>query len=314
MRTASRNNPIATVIKNYTNKKSGKVTDARNEILRRFFGLDWKDQKRIMAAFLDSGVSDRNWAYSRLLDLWDASFEPQVQALWEAYHEEKCSWVIIRHFPKEYLREHIDLFHEGRDYYFICRRLAEDSAFVIDKSKMSKTDYLMALSHAERHIDDVEATDTLYEIVRDIAFHWNPSMELSRDYASHRREVMTASDFTNVSIALYYLEKMGNDDVVTDFRLWESKIQDVVRDSENYKALNNKSISDYDYKDEFAIIVQKHLYYALPKKYKIMTDEEYDKRAEASDESARMNMPDAFASQMSQVITSTDENEDGFPF
>lgn len=182
MRTVSRNNPIATVIRNYKNKKSGKVTDARNEIQRRFFGLDWKDQKRIMAAFLDSGISDRDWAYSRLLDLWDASFEPQVQVLWEAYHEEKCSWVIIRHFPKEYLKEHIDLFHEGRDYYFICRRLAEDSDFVIDKSKLSKTDYLMALSHAERHIDDDEATDTLYEIVRDIAFHWNPSMELSRDY------------------------------------------------------------------------------------------------------------------------------------
>lgn len=314
MRTASRNNPIATVIKNYTNKKSGKVTDARNEIQRRYFGLDWKDQKGIMAAFLDSGVSDRNWAYSRLLDLWDASFEAQVQALWETYHEEKCAWVIIRHFPKEYLREHIDLFHEGRDYYFICRRLAEDSDFVVDKSKMSKTDYLMALSHAERHIDDVEATDTLYEIVRDIAFHWNPSMELSRDYASHRREVMTASDFANVFIALYYLEKMGNDDVVTVFRMWESRVRSIVSDCEEYKGLNREPISDYDYKEKLASIVQKHLYYTLPKKYKIMTDEEYDKRAEASDESARMNMPDAFAAQMSQVITSIDENEDDFPF
>ena len=48
MRTVSRNNPIATVIKNYTNKKSGKVTDSRNEIQRRFLGLDWKDQKKIM--------------------------------------------------------------------------------------------------------------------------------------------------------------------------------------------------------------------------------------------------------------------------
>lgn len=314
MRTVSRNNPIAIVIRNYTNKKSGKVKDARNEIQRRFFGLDWKDQKRIMAAFLDSGVSDRNWAYSRLLDLWDASFEPQVQALWEAYHEEKCSWVIIRHFPKEYLREHIDLFHEGRDYYFICRRLAEDSDFVIDKSKMSKTDNLMALSHAERHVDDVEATDTLYEIVRDIAFHWNPSMELSRDYAPHRHEVMTASDFANVSIALYYLEKMGNDDVVTAFRMWESRVRSIVSDCEEYKDLNREPVSDYYYKQKLASIVQKYLYYVLPKKYKIMTDEEYDKRAEASDESARMNMPDAFAEQMSQVITSIDENEDDFPF
>lgn len=314
MRTVSRNNPIATVIRNYKNKKSGKVTDARNEIQRRFFGLDWKDQKRIMAAFLDSGISDRDWAYSRLLDLWDASFEPQVQVLWEAYHEEKCSWVIIRHFPKEYLKEHIDLFHEGRDYYFICRRLAEDSDFVIDKSKLSKTDYLMALSHAERHIDDDEATDTLYEIVRDIAFHWNPSMELSRDYMPHRREMMAASDFANVSIALYYLEKMGNDDVLTAFRTWDSKVQDVVRDSENYKALSNKSILDYDYKDELAIIVQKHLYYALPKKYKTMTDEEYDKRSVVNEESAWMNRSEAFVAEITQIVTSTDETEDYFPF
>lgn len=314
MRTVSRNNPITTVIKNYTNKKSGKVTDSRNEIQRRFFGLDWKDQKKIMAAFLDAGAADRNWVYSRLLDLWDVSFEEKVQELWETYHEEKCSWVIIRHFPKEYLQKHIEQFNEGRDYYFICRRLAEDRGFVIDKDKLSKTDYLMALSHADRHIDDAEATDTLYEIVRDIAFHWNLSLELSRDYMPHRREVMAASDFANVSIALYYLEKMGNGEVVAAFRTWESKVKDVVRGSEDYKALNNKSISDYDYKDELADIVQKYLYYALPEKYKTMTDEEYDKRLEVNEESAWMNRSEALVAEMNQIVTSTDETEDNFPF
>lgn len=314
MRTVSRNNPIAAVIKNYMNKKSGKVTDSRNEIQRRFFGLDWKDQKKIMVAFLDAGAADRNWAYSRLLDLWDASFKEKVQKLWETYHEEKCAWVIIRHFPKEYLQKHIDQFNEGRDYYFICRRLAEDSGFVIDKDKLSKADYLMALSHADRHIDDAEATGTLYEIVRDIAFHWHPSMELLRDYMPHRREVMTASDFVNVSIALYYLEKMGNDDVVTAFRTWESKVQNIVRDSEEYKALNSKPISDYDYKDEFAAIVQKHLYYALPEKYKTMTDEEYDKRSEVNEESAWMNRSEALVAEMNQIVTATDETEDNSPF
>ena len=314
MRTVSRNNPIATVIKNYTNKKSGKVTDSRNEIQRRFLGLDWKDQKKIMAAFLDAGAADRNWAYSRLIDLWDASFEKKVQELWETYHEEKCSWVMIRHFPKEYLGKHIDQFNEGRDYYFICRRLAEDSGFVIEKDKLSKTDYLMALSHADRHIDDSEATDTLYEIVRDIAFHWNPSMELSRDYMPHRREVMMPSDFANVSIALYYIEKMGNDEVVAAFRTWESKVQDTVCGSEEYRTLRNKSISDYDYKDELADIVQKHLYYALPEKYKTMTDEEYDKRLEVNEESAWMNRSEALVAEMNQIVTSTDETEDNFPF
>ena len=172
----------------------------------------------------------------------------------------------------------------------------------------------MALSHADRHIDDSEATDTLYEIVRDIAFHWNPSMELSRDYMPHRREVMMPSDFANVSIALYYIEKMGNDEVVAAFRTWESKVQDTVCGSEEYRTLRNKSISDYDYKDELADIVQKHLYYALPEKYKTMTDEEYDKRLEVNEESAWMNRSEALVAEMNQIVTSTDETEDNFPF
>lgn len=45
-RNIPRNKPIATVIKNYVDKKSGKVSDSRKEIQRRFFVLDWKGQKR----------------------------------------------------------------------------------------------------------------------------------------------------------------------------------------------------------------------------------------------------------------------------
>lgn len=278
MKTVSRNHPIATVIKKYVNKKSGKVTESRIEIQRRFIGLDWKDQKKIMAAFLDAGISDRDWAYSRLLDLWDASFEPKVLELWETYHEEKCAWVIIRHFPKEFIIKNVNTFNEGRDYFFICRRLATDPDFVIDKDRLSKTDYLMALSHGNRHIKDEEATDVLYSIVREVSFHWFASMELSRNYFPRRNRMLVASDFAKVSIALYYLEKMGNDSVVSEFRNWENNVQTFVRQSEEYKALKKESCSDNDFKEKLAAIVQKHLYYALPVWYKTMTDEEYDQR------------------------------------
>ena len=139
-------------------------------------------------------------------------------------------------------------------------------------------------------------------------------MELSRDYMPHRREVMTVSDFANVSIALYYLEKMGNDEMVAAFRKWESKVQGIVRGSEEFKALNNKSISDYDYKDELAVILSKHLYYALPEKYKTMTDEEYDKKSEENEDAAWMNRSEALVAEMNQIVTSTDETEDIFPF
>ena len=69
-----KNEPIATQIKNFQNKRSGKVTEARKDILHRFACLDWKDQKRILDLFLDSGKSDREWAYTKLLRIWDASF------------------------------------------------------------------------------------------------------------------------------------------------------------------------------------------------------------------------------------------------
>ena len=314
MRMVLRNNPIATVIKNYVNKKSGKVTNSRSEILRRFSGLDWKDQKKIMAAFLDSGISDRDWAYSWLLDLWDASFESKVLELWDTYHEEKCAWVIIRHFPKEFIKNHVNTFDEGRDYYFICRRLVDDSDFVIDKKRLSNTDYLMALSHGNRHIADEEATDILYEIVRDITFHWSPSMELSRRYSPKRSVMMAATDFANISIALYYLEKMGNDKVVSEFHLWEKGVQASVCQSEEYMALEKEPMSDYNYKEKLAALFQKHLFYNLSAKYKTMTDEEYDKSFETNNAHSWIGNVEAPFMQMGQELELGDETDIDLPF
>ena len=89
---------------------------------------------------------------------------------------------------------------------------------------------------------------------------------------------MAATDFVNISIALYYLENMGNDKVVSDFYLWEKSVQESVCQSEEYKALEKEPLSDYKYREKIADIFQKHFYYNLPVKYKTMTDEEYDKR------------------------------------
>ena len=263
MKTIRRNNPIATVIKNFLDKKSGKVTESRNEIQARFFGLDWKDQKRILAAFLESGKADREWAYSRLLHIWDPCFEKKVKELWEESHEEKCTWVVIRHFPKAYLKEHIDCFCLGRNYYFVCRRLVEDADFVIDKKKLSNTDYLMALAHGNRHIEDEEAKKVLFSIVREIGFYLFPALEISRNYIYRRDGIMLASDFKDVAIALYYLKKMGNKELVAAFQAWEREVQTKVSQSEEYKALCKRPQSDYDFKNELAGIVQKLLYIAL---------------------------------------------------
>ncbi len=81
LRQIKRNAPIAQLIKDFANKKSGKVTESRVEIKRRFEFLDWKIQKKIMQLFLDSGKVDREWACSMLIDHWDKSFEKKIKAL-----------------------------------------------------------------------------------------------------------------------------------------------------------------------------------------------------------------------------------------
>ena len=62
------NRPINTVLKEYIERQKGKVVEARKELQRRFYGLDWNIQKKILVAHLKSSKSDREWAYSLLLN------------------------------------------------------------------------------------------------------------------------------------------------------------------------------------------------------------------------------------------------------
>ena len=136
------NTPIATLIKNYTNKGSGKVCSSRKEIIKRFFGVDWRHQKQILFAFLQSGSSDREWAYMKLFSCWDDCFIPTLQELWEKHQEIPLSWLVIRFFPKEYVMTHLEELSVGRNYFFICKRLVNDWDFVLDKTRLNEADLL----------------------------------------------------------------------------------------------------------------------------------------------------------------------------
>lgn len=163
-----RNTPIATLIKNYVNKKSGLVSDSREEIQRRFDYLDWKDQKKILPAFLCSCKTDREWASRQMFTLWDDSFIPIVKEIWEAYHETPLSWVVIRYLPIDYIKENMDALSAGRNYFFICQRLIDDSDFCADKERMYESDYLSWLIQKEHDIAPVMVRELFYTQMRKI--------------------------------------------------------------------------------------------------------------------------------------------------
>ena len=267
-----RNTPIVTLIKNFVNKRSGKVTESREEIQRRFDYLDWKDQKKIIMAFLDSGKKDRQWAYSKTLDYWDKSFEPKMQELWESLHEEKSSWTVIRYFPVEYLSKNIEKFTEERDYYFVCLRLAKDKAFEIDRSKLSNTDYLAVLYHTGRSIEEKDAGSLLYENVHNICLDCDPYFALDKYASVSKGTIISPISFKKVSLALYYIKKLGLSSLASEFEQWNKKVMESEFESPEFKAIPIYDIDEVAYIHQMIHIARKYAYLALDKKYKKPSD------------------------------------------
>ena len=159
------NRSISFALKDYLNKSSGKVSVSRNEIEWRFNALDWRYQKQILFAFLQSGMSDRKWAYKKLYALWDDCFIPQIKDLWELYHEIEVSWLIIRFFPVDYLKQNFDSLSSGRNYYFLFCRLFDGPDFVLDKARLNEVDLLSAKIKLGEIITDGDIRDLFYLLI-----------------------------------------------------------------------------------------------------------------------------------------------------
>ena len=265
-----RNTPIATLIKNYINKKSGKVAESRKEIQRRFEHLDWKDQKKILMASLDSCKSDRQWAYSKLYNHWDKSFEAKVKKLWDELHEPMCAWPIIRFFPISYVKENMASFTGERDFYFISLRLAEDPDYVIDRSSLRTVDYLAVLYYSGRTLSEDEAIDMLFEIVHDLCISGFSIYE--QKHMNYDEGVFNLSKHLSINRAYNYLFLMDHLRAIRFFDEWNRKVYNYVMDSPEYAILKKWGFPRYDLFEQNILIVRKYAYLALDDKYKSPTD------------------------------------------
>lgn len=271
-----RNKPIATLIKNYEDKRSGKVSESRTEIQWRFKALDWKDQKKILHAFLDAGKVDRHWAYSELLDLWDRSFEAKLKELWEQYHEQRCKWVVIRYLPLEYVKQNMQDFTEERDYYFACLRLAKDKDYVIERGKLSLTDYLAVLYHSGRGVDEKEGLDILYKIVHDYCVKGIEEYEVNTSREDMIGSLACPIHLQDIRLATYYLEKADCCKPVLEFEEWNEKVKMSINDSDERRNLHSNHFANYDFERRKLDILRKYAYLALDDKYKKPSDPPLD--------------------------------------
>lgn len=273
-----KNAPISTWIKKFTNKRSGKVAEAREILKWRFYAQDWKCQKRIIFAFLDGSKRDRQWAYLRAMEYWDPVFEPKIIEFWKQYHEDRSSWPLIRHCSEEFLLQNIDKFTAPRDYFFICMRLAKDKAFVLDKNRLSYTDYLAVIYHSGRNIGDEEALDTLFRIVHSCCagdlWYGNDSGFILDDI--EKGDVATPIDFKHVRRAIFYLKKLNCVAAVSEFEKWNETVKDTILNSSDFEDINQPDYEYYFYKFGLSSVVEKYAYHALDDKYKSASDRNVD--------------------------------------
>ena len=259
-----RNTSSDLLLKRFTNKKSGKVEEARKEIKARFDYLDWSVQKRILYAFLSSGKTDRAWAYAKLLRYWDDCFIPVIESLWNQYHEIKCSWPIIRHFPEEYVSKNLDLLSNGDNYYFICRRLAHHPGFHIDRSRLTITEYLSVLNSAGRRIDMKDALDTLFELVGYYCSVGVNMIDIACPIPIIRLIGLNPMDIRGIRRAMRNLDEMGCKDVLGLFKDWCNDVAEKIRESSEFINLNNQPISDVKYVSRLSDISVVYMYLSLP--------------------------------------------------
>ena len=264
--------PIATIVKWYLIRKKGKVVKARQEIQRRFCGLDWNVQKKIILAFLSSGKTDRAWAYKQSVEYWDDAFLPKVKEVFEKYHEKDCYLPVIRYFPTSYIMAHIDELSVDHSYHNLCCRLAYDHVdFHPDRRKLTPKGYLYVMQLAGKKVDDAEASDLLYSVLHELSTNrYTKFDEISPRHEVEKGVPLIASDFVYIYVLIQRLTSMGCYMAIKEFADWEEKLSSTVRYSKAFKDLNERNPGDYN--NRRIVITKRFIYQLLPEKYKDPND------------------------------------------
>lgn len=253
------NRSIKTVLKEYVERHKGKIVEARKELQRRFNGLDWNIQKKILVAHLESSKSDREWAYPLLLNYWDDSFKPCVQEIWETFHEERCSWIIIRYFPKDYIFNNLHLLNYERNYMFVCLRFGLDEGFVIEKEKLKPEDVLYVHYRLGIGIQPNEAKAWLYEIALNAVLNYYRNDLDLRPSEQGRITELYPQRIKQLGRALYYVNEMGIEPTVSEFSEWCKSLKQTMNSSYEWKELQQRNLLDWEFNMRAYRIILKYI-------------------------------------------------------
>lgn len=268
-----RNRPVATLMKEFSGHDNKKKAVARKELHRRFDYLDYSQQIKILLAHLDSVSNDRKWAYTRLIDYWEPCFIAPVLKLWESYHEPRCTWSMVQHFPKEYIIENIDILTViPRNYYYICLRFGRDDDFTIDKTKLAPYDLIRLAYKTGLPLSYDEVMQCLFSIIEKACNDWGATIDIEEHImitAGDDRFVRFKKD--NIPIleyACYYVSKMEMSDIIQYMDAWIDGINVTLGKDKEWMGLNQLVLKDMSFNYKAIAILKRIMLRHIPQKYR----------------------------------------------
>ena len=321
-----KNEPISNLLKQFTDKRSGKVAISRLKFQDRFDKQDFHSQRKILKAFLAGSKRDRVWAYKKLKRNWDAFFADDIKALWEKYHDKDCERVVIRFLPTDYIIENLPLLDSDENYSWLCTRLINHPQFQFDKKRFSKCDhiywgpddveYLYILAISKSSIEKGEATRILYKrLITQLINHKeipesyteigdNSTMWRGMEFV--RRVdglVPTTKWFKVVRRVLWCMGKLGLTEELIAFEEWDKRVQywfdRRIREEEYWLCY-----SAQEYYSLFHTIVME----SIPDRFRYLINEELESRKKRI-ELMRKPASDSFINEFNlEIIDNNDTN------
>lgn len=323
-----KNEPISHLLKQFTDKRSGKVAISRPKLQDRFDKQDFQSQRKILKAFLAGAKRDRVWAYKKLNSNWDVFFADDIKALWEKYHDKDCERVVIRFLPVEYIIENLPLLDSDDNYSWLCTRLINHPQFHLDKERLSKCDhiywgpddveYLYILAKSKSSIERDEATRILYKmLIAQLMYHKEIPESYERIYDNSTmwrgmeliKEVdglvPTTKWFTVVRRVLWCMGELGLTEELIAFEEWDQKVQywfDKRIRGEEYWLCHDAQ----EYYDLFRTIVME----SIPDRFRYLINEELESRKKRT-ESMKKPAIDSFIDEFNlEIIDNNDTNKE----
>lgn len=254
------NQPIRRLLRDFEDKKSGKVVESRREIRRRFDYLDRPQQVRFLKACFQSCKSDREWAYEEVTAHWDPKFRDIISDLWHEFHEGGARRCIVKHFPIEFVAQEIESLDNKETYYDLCLRLCYYGKFSIDKNRLTPLQVLSLYVKTGYEASDAEIIAQLYRLLINVATDDYLLFEKIDRNAKPRCE-----DFGPCRKASYFIMEMQRYSILGQWKSWDIHLQHILESSNEYHTIKTSPISDYEYREQMSSLFKKYMIEYLPK-------------------------------------------------